>query len=94
MPDKKLERIYGQYYAFNKKQNEVGDTTNISFDILAPCCLSFTGHVELVEDTLKVKFYETKGDFEKCECVCDYRMFYTVDKTDKKWSVIKIEYSL
>ena len=88
----KLQR-YGQHKPYDIKQVSKQDSVIIAFDFIADCCLDFAGGAKIQNDTLILE-YQLPHDslMHGCECSCDYRMIYKVDKKDKNWVDLKAEY--
>jgi hypothetical protein len=64
------------------------DSVTISFDFITECCLTFSGYIDLNQDTLFLKYIQR--NFVPCDCYCSYRMIYQLDKRDRHWKAIKI----
>lgn len=80
----------GKDVLYDTVQTVIGDSVIISFNFISDCCLEFIGEAELTGDTLKIGFGGSGGVTRICDCYCEYRMTYRIDKRDRRWSVIKI----
>lgn len=81
---------YGTLKAFRIRQDSIAvDTIRVSFDFISNCCETHAATATLVNDTLHLEYYKTKGS-ETCRCLCDYRFTYSITDTTKRWSGIKI----
>ncbi len=80
----------GKDVLYDTVQTDVGDSVIISFNLISDCCLEFIGEAELTGDTLIVGFGGSGGVTRICDCYCEYRMTYRIDKRDRRWSAIKI----
>ncbi len=81
---------YGKYnpYRFSNKTRD--DSTVVQFDFITDCCATFTGEVALKKDTLYLSYYFDRDTMVLCDCYCDYRMTYRINKADLRWSAIEI----
>lgn len=83
------EHIGDEFYDFIKSEQD--DSIFIAFDFIKDCCMDFTGTASIREDTLLLTFLPA-NDSAGCDCYCDYRMHYGINKKDETWSVIKPVY--
>ncbi len=81
---------YGKYNPYHISEITHDDTTVIHFDFITDCCATFSGEVGLERDTLYLGYYFDRDTMRLCDCYCDYRMTYRVNKADLKWSAMKI----
>lgn len=81
---------YGRYNPYHISDISSGDSTIIQFDFITDCCATFTGEVGLEKDTLYLGYYYDRDTMSLCDCYCDYRMTYRINKSDLKWSALKI----
>ena len=86
---KKLTK-YGKYNPYDTVEVIKKDSVTISFDFITDCCLTFSGDADLRQDTLFLKYGFSSDTMNPCDCYCDYRMTYILDKKDKYWKAIKI----
>jgi len=84
---------YGQHRPYDIKQKNKQDSLIVTFDVIADCCMDFTGGVQIKKDTLVLE-YQPPNDSSAngCDCSCDYRMIYRINKKDKHWVGFKTEY--
>lgn len=83
------EHLGDEFYDLVKR--EQNDSIFIAFNFIKDCCMDFTGTASIREDTLLLTFLPAI-DSSRCDCLCDYRMHYRINKKDEKWSVIKPVY--
>ncbi len=77
--------------AYDTIQIAKNDSVTITFDIITDCCLDFETSADLRLDTLILQ-YKLAGDtLSPCDCYCDYRMIYKINKENKDWSTLRIE---
>jgi hypothetical protein len=81
---------YGRLNPYDTVQMVNGDSIIISFDFITDCCRDFSGDVDLRGDTLLLKYSPSINDTTICDCFCDYRMIYRLDKRHRQWKSIKI----
>lgn len=79
---------HGNHIPYDTVELVVKDSVTISFDFITDCCLTFSGDVDLNQDTLFLKYSQTSS--APCDCYCSYRMTYQLDKKDRHWKAIKI----
>ena len=87
-----LEKLnkHGKYNPYDTVQVVNKDSVTISFDFIADCCLTFSGDVKLRKDTLLLKYRFSSDTLVSCDCYCDYRMTYKLDKRQRHWKAIEI----
>jgi hypothetical protein len=91
---KKLEK-YGQHTPYDFTQVNKLDSTIISFDVIADCCIDFVGGAQIRNDTLILEYRPPHDSLlYGCDCSCDYRMIYRIDKKDRKWTTLKTDYKV
>lgn len=81
---------YGKYNPYHISEYSSGDSTVIQFDFITDCCATFTGEVGLEKDTLYLGYYYDRDTMRLCDCYCDYRMTYRINKADLMWSTLEI----
>lgn len=72
---------FGTYNPINPSKTEYPekDSTIISFDFVADCCLKFNGDVSIKKDELILRYYQQHDSIGPCDCYCDYRMVYHIN---------------
>jgi hypothetical protein len=81
---------HGRLNPYDTVQVVNKDSVTISFDFITDCCRDFSGDVDLRQDTLFLKYGPSSNDTTRCDCYCDYRMTYRLEKGDRNWKSIKI----
>jgi hypothetical protein len=84
---------YGQHNPYGIKKKDKQDSVIVSFDVIADCCMDFAGGVQIKNDTLILEYQPPHDSLAYgCDCSCDYRMIYRINKKDKHWVDLKTKY--
>jgi len=84
---------YGQHQPYDINQKNKQDSLIVTFDVIANCCMDFAGGVQIKKDTLILEYQPPNDSLGNgCDCSCDYRMIYRINKKDKHWVGLKTEY--
>jgi hypothetical protein len=87
-----LQHLNDDFY--DLVQQEQNDSIFISFDFIKNCCMDFTGTASIKEDTLLLAYQIPHDSLSGgCDCSCDYRMHYRINKKGKTWSIVKPVYN-
>ena len=71
---------FGKHVPYNYTKLISGDSV-ISFDFISDCCLDYYRKAKIINETLLLDYQFTQDTIEPCECYCDYKMIYSVQKT-------------
>jgi hypothetical protein len=77
---------HGRYKPYNTTQTINKDSAIVSFDFIDDCCMEFSGDITVTNDTLMLYFFQT--NIICCDCYCDYRISYHINKTGQQWNNI------
>jgi len=84
---------FGQHNPYEIKQKEKQDSVIVMFDVIADCCMDFAGGAQIKNDTLILEYQPPHDSLAiGCDCSCDYRMIYRINKKDKHWVDLKTKY--
>jgi hypothetical protein len=84
---------YGQFNSYDLTQTNKPDSAIITFDFIASCCMGFAGGAQVRNDTLILEYQPPIDSLANgCDCLCDYRMTYQIDKKTKAWVGLKTTY--
>lgn len=84
---------YGQHKPYEIKQVAKQDSAIIEFNFIANCCMDFAGGAQIRNDTLILEYQPPHDSLAYgCDCSCDYRMIYRIDRKGKSWVDLKTEY--
>ncbi|MDQ3112189.1 MAG: hypothetical protein M3R17_20075 [Bacteroidota bacterium] len=81
---------HGKYHPYNLTEFITKDSAIISFDFITDCCMTFAGAAEIKNDVLNLHYGPDNDSMRICDCYCDYRMTYRIDKKGREWKTKKI----
>lgn len=81
---------HGTRTTYDTVQSVTQDSAIIRFDFITDCCLEFIGDVGIKDDTLMLAYGGEGGIVQPCDCYCDYRMVYRIDRSGRHWNAIRI----
>lgn len=86
---------HGDREPYDFKEVNKQDSVIISFDFIADCCMDFMGGAQIRNDTLILEYRPPHDSLVfGCDCSCDYRMIYRIDKKNKRWVDRKTDYKV
>ncbi|MEW6467755.1 MAG: hypothetical protein AB1458_02470 [Bacteroidota bacterium] len=95
------DQQYGGYDEYGRKnktgkkkkpfrvfRDEGFDSLYIGFNIIESCYQQFVGDIKIENDTLKL--YYSRLAMQEDECVCQYRLMFSVYQRGRKWSAVSM----